>query len=43
MQFLKNAHSRADDKSCLIYFLRILCENCCIKFGVLGTVMFCWC
>jgi len=26
----------------LIYFLRILCENCCMKFDVLGMVMY-WC
>jgi hypothetical protein len=43
MQFLKNAHSRPDDYSCLIYFLRILFENCCMKFGVLGTVRLYWC
>jgi hypothetical protein len=42
MHLLKNAHSRPDDNSCLIYYLRILCESCCIKFGVLGTVMY-WC
>ena len=39
MQFLKNAHNRQDDNSCWIHFLRILCGNYCIKFGVLGTVM----
>jgi len=44
MQFLKNARSRPglDDKSCLNYFLRILFENCCMKFDVLGTVVY-WC
>lgn len=43
MQFLKNAHSRPDVNNCLIYFLRILCENCCIMFGILGTAMLYWC
>jgi len=42
MHFLKNAHIRPDDNGCLIYFLRIMCKNCCIKFGVLGTVMLYW-
>jgi hypothetical protein len=41
MQFLKKMPT-VDQMISLIYFQTIMCENCCIQFGVIGTVMY-WC